>query len=197
MTDLETARFVHGLAVLIDDFVLCSEGWPRIVLAVGDLSRQWPAAVDLSGMTGAEESEIHAKVLELAEQLDVFLGDHPRLDPWDAVAGLLGRAWRMGLLDTFDAMVYLHNLWGPNTIPNESGRSGAWLIWAAEGVWEYDGFIADGTTHIVERDGTPILIDSDALLSQDAVSRPLCIAVLEALNAMWPYRPAGSYERMP
>ncbi|UGT41844.1 hypothetical protein LTV02_39115 [Nocardia yamanashiensis] len=193
MVDLEVVRFVHGLALLVDDYVLDTDGWPKIALSLEDLITRWPAAVDLARMSGAEESEIEAKVFEFAEQLDESIGDHPRMDPWDAVAGSYGRTWRMGLLDAFDAIVHMKNVSWHATVPDDPDRQGAELILSARGAYEmgdlYEEYgpctpdCGSSAIRIVEHFGTPILTKADALLREDAIPQRLCYAVRAAQSA--------------
>lgn len=60
------------------------------------------------------------------------------LDPWDVIAGLYGRAWRLGLLDEILAMWRMDQVWLHIRGLQEDHSRGVRILWTAMGLKELD-----------------------------------------------------------
>ncbi|GAB3211547.1 hypothetical protein GCM10027262_41330 [Nocardia tengchongensis] len=176
-----TARVIHGLSAVIEDDVLVSRYWPSIARLVLDRGITYPAAVELARMEGEADAAIDSKVAELSQQLGRLLGDSPRLDPWDAVAGVYGRAWRMGLIDPTSAVWRMNSLWSQIRDLDESESDGLQIIWDGMQIKEQD----DGSlsSEWIDRCGDELLARADELIPPGAIDRPLCESIREAMLA--------------
>ncbi|GAB2636486.1 hypothetical protein [Nocardia goodfellowii] len=181
MSGIATAQVVHGLSALSEEDILFGQCWPSIARVVLAHGFSWTALADLVAMDGGDDSALDTKLTELHNQIDRYLEKSPRLDPWDVVAGIYGRAWRMKLIDPISAMWRMDNLWWQIRDLDYDNRDGLRIIWAGMGVKEQD--IVDLPRQAVESLGTDVLTKADLLLPPDAVDRQLCKTIRDALEA--------------
>lgn len=181
MSRLVTAQVVHGLAILAEEGLLAPDHWPGIATMLSEAGFRWPALTDLMKIEGYNEHAVIAALTELAAQIEPDLGDGPRLDPWDAVAGLYGRAWRLDLLDATLAVWRMDQVWFHAREFERRPGGGVDLMWSGMGVKEMDD--GHSSSASIERLAEAVLADADALLPADALEYALCRALRAAFDA--------------
>ncbi|WP_458688494.1 hypothetical protein [Nocardia tengchongensis] len=92
MSTVATTQVIHALAILATKNLLGEESWPDVARVLLDEGFRWPAVSGLAVMDRPYEQGLQSKLAELAAQIEHDLDDGARLDPWDVVAGLYGRA---------------------------------------------------------------------------------------------------------
>ncbi|WP_157229081.1 hypothetical protein [Nocardia brevicatena] len=183
MARLDTARVIQSLAAAtVDEYNYTTGGvdpdsWPKIASLLPALGCDWPAATDLAAMVGTSQPEpaILDALERLVEQTGRELGDLPALCFWDTVCGLIGRGRRLGLFDEIDAIYRLAGLWWDVRDLPRPYSQGMQII--GEGL---------GLTYMlaeqdVRGEATALLAEADQLIPADAVTGPLCEAVLDAV----------------
>ncbi|MFB7719398.1 hypothetical protein [Nocardia sp. NPDC056100] len=182
MSAVGNAQIIHALSRLDDDGHVIGDEWPRLAQEMVRLDLNWPAICDLARLNDPAESEVSAKVAELSTQLEAHPGVHPRLDPWDVVVGLYGRAWRMDLIDHLDAMYRMEMVRGLCYFELDASDSAAiYLFWRAGQVTEQDDYTLP--TETVDFLCREVLEAADQLLPPGAVDYPLCQAIRKAMHA--------------
>ncbi|MFD4352663.1 hypothetical protein ACFWPX_08890 [Nocardia sp. NPDC058518] len=182
MSTIATAQVIHGLSAVAVDHLLVGCYWPSIAQVLLAQGFSWPALADLVAMDGDDDSALEVKLKELHDQVDRDLDTAPRLEPWNVVAGIYGRAWRMDLIDPTSAMWRMDSLWWQvRDLDDDEENDGIRLIWAGMGVKEQD----DGELpwQAVDRLGVEVLTEADLLLPPRALDHSLCKAIRDALEA--------------
>ncbi|WP_405496122.1 hypothetical protein [Nocardia sp. NBC_00511] len=179
-SDHTVAQVIHALAVLADKGLLDESSWPAVARVLLDQGYRWQAAHDLAAMNDPEEYLVLGKLKDLAAQTELDLAGGPHADPWDVVAGLYGRIWRLGLLDAILAMWRMNHVWYHiRDLPHDHSR-GVEILWTAMGLKELDD---DHPSRDLPALAEALLAEADSLIEPGALSLRLCQAMREAMDA--------------
>ncbi|WP_327140657.1 hypothetical protein [Nocardia sp. NBC_01327] len=177
--DRATTQVIHPLAVLAGEGLLEEQSWPGVARVLLDQGFRWPALPELAALYEPEEYRVVSRLKNLATQTDRDLTGSPRLDPWDVIAGLYGRAWRLGMLDETLAMWRMDHVWFHIRDLQKDHSHGVRILWTAMGVKEFDD---DHPSSDVPARAEAVLSEADSLLEPHALSYPLCEAIREAMD---------------
>ncbi|MFG2005162.1 hypothetical protein ACGFNU_39055 [Spirillospora sp. NPDC048911] len=169
------AQIVHALAA-DGDRVWEPQDWLGLAAPLLACGAGWPAVADLAAVPG--DSAIVAAVARLERQVAVDLGDEDRLPFWDVVAGLIARAWRLGVGGSvWDAVTQLGaHWWDLRGDPQGRHPSGVVAFNCASWLYELAAF-QDIDPHM-----TVLLCETERLLPPYSVTASFCAAAVSALR---------------
>ncbi|MEC3957638.1 hypothetical protein VMT65_31710 [Nocardia sp. CDC153] len=169
------AQVVHSLTD--SQFGVCFDNvdWMDLAKPVVALGGDWPAALALAAMPSIWRPSIDDAVRHLRAQSKPDLGDLPLLGFWSAVCGLIGRSWRLGILDQDAAAARLDIVW--RHIRDHEPRDRAEeLIWEGMACHELVCYLDEDVTDRA----SALLSEADRFIADDAVDIAFCETVLEA-----------------
>lgn len=150
--------------------------WMDLAKPVVALGGDWPAALALAAMPAIWRPSIDNAVRHLHVQSGRDLGELPTLGFWSAVCGLVGRSWRLGILDEFTATVRLDRVWWHIRDHQPRDRAEE-LIWEGMACFELDHYV---DMNVTDR-AVALLAEADRFIADDAVDIAFCETILEAL----------------
>ncbi|MFJ9371433.1 hypothetical protein ACIRRA_44525 [Nocardia sp. NPDC101769] len=159
------------------EFGICFDNadWVTLAKPVVALGGDWPAALALAGMPSVWSPAVDDAVQNLRVQSRRDMRDLPSLGFWSAVCGLVGRSWRLGLVDEFTATVRLDGIWLHISEHDPRDRAEE-LIWEGMACFELDHFV---DTDVADR-AEALLTEADRLIPDGAVDVAFCEKALEA-----------------
>ncbi|QLY31179.1 hypothetical protein [Nocardia huaxiensis] len=168
------AQVVHALTD--PRFGVCFDNveWMELAKPVVALGGDWPAALALAAMTSIRRPSVDQAVRHLRVQSGQDMGALPAPGFWDAVCGLVGRSWRLGILDEFTATVRLDRVWW-HIRDHEPQDRAEELIWEGMACFELDHFVDMDMTNRA----LALLVEADQLIPDNAVDTAFCETVLE------------------
>ncbi|GAA2860436.1 hypothetical protein Acy02nite_56670 [Actinoplanes cyaneus] len=160
--------------------------WHRIAGPALAAGGDWPALAELAAdgplATSDDylDADIHAAQKRLADQLAAELGDRPRLDYWDMIAGVAARACTLGVIGPYDLAGVLGS-YGHDTMDEDSaGADMMWEVWSTNAVEgstaEFGGYGGPGY------DEEELRVRGDRLIPPGSINGPLALVLTEFLH---------------